>query len=400
MRIATISDLHIGDKARRYDFRPEAPVETGVTPYLEEFATFVEEQSIIADYLLVPGDIANYGAPIEYELAAQRILQIASLLQVDSKNIVIVPGNHDVCWGIQQLGGDFWRTKKFTPISEILVPALGLSRGLYDSLFEPPYAAVQALGSLNIVMINSAFGDDFDNTPHHGALAPSTVEFLTASIPSISRHQPDPSLLAVHHHILPMLDPDPYWRDFSIMNNSEALISFLQSAHIDFVVHGHKHWPRIWRHRDHPNPLFVVFCAGSFSAEIHESISSKVYNKFHLFEFSGRDPHGNLAGNAFSWSYHGGHGWQPSERVNGIDHREPFGYYREQPEILDELRAAYLAAGGGTGALEVSLILEQVSHVQFLSDAAIYKALRLLATEKGATILNDPATGKDFLFHG
>jgi 3',5'-cyclic AMP phosphodiesterase CpdA len=68
LRIAIISDIHIGDKARRYDLKPRASVSSGTPAYLEEFRNFVHDYKISADFLFLPGDIANHAVPEEYEL--------------------------------------------------------------------------------------------------------------------------------------------------------------------------------------------------------------------------------------------------------------------------------------------------------------------------------------------
>src|SRR5262249_11814720 len=147
------------------------------------------------------------------------------------------------------------------------------------------------------------------------------------------------------HHILPMSDADPYWEDFSMMNNSAALLDFVAKARVDLVVHGHKHWPRFRTHQETPNPLVAVLSAGSYSAEIHESLSGKVYNKFHIVELRERDTSGNACGFVFSWSYHAGRGWEPSAQRSGVNHKEPFGFYRDPTAVLADVRGAHAAAG-------------------------------------------------------
>lgn len=402
--VAIISDLHVGAKARRFDFQPGARAVTGVSPYLEEFKTFITAQSIAADLLLVSGDIANAAHPHEYELAGKKIAEIADVLQVRSENIVFVPGNHDVCWDVQKLECEFWKGKRFLPIQEILAPALGWSPTEGASLFEPPYAALMERSGVKIVLVNSAYKDDWINpaggasAPHHGSFAPESLEFLQAQIPAIKAHKPGFSVLVTHHHILPISDPDPYWQDFSMMNNSALLLDFAAEAEIDLIVHGHKHWPRFRTHQEPPKPVFAILGAGSFSAEIHESLSARVFNKFHLLELDGRDHVGNACGRVRTWSYHAGDSWRPSARANGIGHCEPFGFYRSDADILAAFQAAHSKAVAGTsGPLDVEAVLAEVQDVQYIADHRVDIALQAIASGIGARVLTDPATERRYI---
>lgn len=405
LRIAVISDLHVGAKARRYDFVPGGSARVGERPYIDEFKDFVISAGIRSDYLLVPGDIANEAHPSEYELAAERIVQIAELLGVATEHVAFVPGNHDVSWSVQKLGGAFWQSKKFLPILEVFGPALGFGVDRFSNLFKPPYAEVANLGDLQLVLVNSAYRDDYippatpSPAPHHGAFARESEEFLSSQAEEIRAASPKFRVLVVHHHLLPMADWDPYWADFSIMQNSDALLEFIASVRIDLVIHGHKHWPRLRRYQNAPGPLVQVLGAGSFSAEIHESLSSKVYNKFHLVNLEGRDDSSNACGAVHSWSYYAGTGWRPSDRNGGIAHKEPFGYYRDDAAVLAATRAAYASAKvPSSAAVDVADVLAHIPQGEFIAERHLEKALMTIATEAGAMVVTDSATGRRFIY--
>jgi 3',5'-cyclic AMP phosphodiesterase CpdA len=399
MKIAIVSDLHIGLKARRFDLQVDGTPSPGVLAYLDEFKSFVARNGITADVLAVPGDVANHARPEEYALASLKVKEIAYLLNVDVKNILFVPGNHDVCWPVQKIGGDFWKSKKFLPMAEVFSPEIG---DQFDSLFKPPFATVIELEGVLFVLLNSVFSDDYQDEdspyiPHHGAFAPETAEFLKSRMPQLQSHKPGFTVLLTHHHILPQSDPDPYWKDFSMMNNSDSLLDLIAEAGIDLVIHGHKHWPRFRGYRDAPRPHFSVLCAGSFSAQIDEAINAKVFNKFHIVELDGRDPESNATGTVLSWSYHGGHGWKPSRQENGIAHRTPFGHYRAASAILDEVRAAADTLDWTGGAIDFEALASAIPFSEYLSDEQITTAVRTVAEEKGRKLLSDTGTSKRYL---
>lgn len=407
VRLAIISDLHVGSKARRHDLRPGHPTELWPKPYIDEFRDFVTGERVTANYLLLPGDVSNQGHPEEYQLAAEKLVAISDMLECPRDHVVFVPGNHDVCWPVQKLGGPFWEAKKFLPMHEVLTPGLGLSNTEYQQLFFPPYAVIKELGALLFVLVNSAYKDDYIDTdsvrakPHHGSFAPESASYLSSQVERIRQQHPKFVILLTHHHVLPMTDPDPYWDDFSMMTNSDILFDFIADAKVDLVVHGHKHWPRFRPHQETPKPLVTILSAGSFSAQIHESLSAKVYNKFHIVELKERDQAGNACGFVWSWSYYGGHGWKRSVPENGLTHKEPFGYYRRAEEVLADVKLAYAEAKRSTsGPLELTAVVARVPNAAYIPDPMLDEAAVLLSKEVGATLLSDPASGKRYIYHG
>jgi 3',5'-cyclic AMP phosphodiesterase CpdA len=405
--IAVISDLHIGAKARRFDLQPGGKKGNGVLAYLDEFRKFVDANKLVADYLVVPGDIANVASPDEYSLAGAKMAEVAASLGVRPEHIIFVPGNHDVCWPVQRLGTDFWKAKKFLPIHEVLTESLGHDREAYRSLFEPPYALVRQSSELLVLLVNSAYKDDASDpnggtsAPHHGSFAPESAEFLEAQLETIRAHKPAFTVLVTHHHILPIVDPDPYWEDFSMMNNSGLLLDFAGRAGVDLVIHGHKHWPRFQTYQQQPQSLFAVLSAGSFSAQIDESLSGRVFNKFHLIEMDGRDSSGNAVGKVRSWSYYSGHTWRPSQRENGISFCEPFGYYRTDEEILAQVRAAHAAASTGAfGPIDVDNVLNGVENCDYLAKDRLDAALSGVAKEAGLMLVTDTSSNRRYFING
>lgn len=405
--IAVISDLHIGPKARRFDLQPSGKAESGVAPYLDEFSRFVLKEKLSAQYLVVPGDVANAAHPAEYALAGTKINEIAEMLGVTRSNIIFVPGNHDVCWPVQNLGTDFWRSKKFLPMREVLPDTLQHDRADCAALFEPPYAMIRDFGDVLLVLVNSAYKDDAPDpdsktkaAPHHGSFAPESAAFLEEQLGCIKAHSGF-VVLVTHHHILPVVDPDPYWEDFSMMNNSGLLLDLAARANVDLVIHGHKHWPNFQTYQNNPHPLFAVLSAGSFSANIDESLSGRVFNKFHLIEMDGRDTAGNACGKVRSWSYHSGLTWLPSNRENGIASCEPFGFYRSDSDLLLQVRAAHeQAKAAARGPLDVDAVTGLVMKAEYLAQHRLDHALQKVADEANAMLVVEPSSNKRFFVYG
>ncbi|WP_198954109.1 HEAT repeat domain-containing protein, partial [Moorena bouillonii] len=56
------------------------------------------------DALIISGDIANYSTPEEYQAAQQFLDNLRQDFSLDSKQIVLVPGNHDLNWKLAKRG--------------------------------------------------------------------------------------------------------------------------------------------------------------------------------------------------------------------------------------------------------------------------------------------------------
>ncbi|EGJ32019.1 MULTISPECIES: HEAT repeat domain-containing protein [Moorena] len=65
------------------------------------------------DALILSGDIANYSTPEEYQAAQQFLHNLRQDFSLDSKQIVLVPGNHDLNWELSEEAYDFWYRKNY-----------------------------------------------------------------------------------------------------------------------------------------------------------------------------------------------------------------------------------------------------------------------------------------------
>ena len=111
IKLAIISDIHVGLDARGKDLCPEPPD----TPrkdrskynlkiddtYRQKFVEFVQRERITADYLVLPGDLTNQAKPQEVQLASEFILQAADALSVPHEyllRMVYLQLSHRNCW--------------------------------------------------------------------------------------------------------------------------------------------------------------------------------------------------------------------------------------------------------------------------------------------------------------
>ncbi|MCF5467527.1 metallophosphoesterase family protein [Pseudomonas syringae] len=345
--VAVISDLHIGSGAKAKDFSLPGAGGGIVDNYISEFRNFVESEGLRANYLIVPGDITNSACKPEFELASERISQIASFLTVPESNILFCPGNHDVDWetikALSSLNHPESQVIKakyfnFNSAGSVFSRNLSSATGSFD---ESPYLAVWDFDDALICALNTSVFDGPDKKPHCGEVRPDQLLKIDAYLSSIGRTK-KLKLFMFHHHPVQYLDDTFNQPDFSVMSNAVGLLDLLSKHEFDFVVHGHKHIPRFnMEIRDIGHPLNIL-CAGSFSAYLDNKYFESVGNRFHLVEFHDRCPISTYARGAVkTWTHFVGRGWMPSLRRPGAEHHQNFGAFLPRAQLVIKITAEF-----------------------------------------------------------
>lgn len=340
IKVAVISDLHIGDMAKGKDFSPEKTENASVENYLQEFSDFITESKLSAEYLLVTGDISNRAKESEFWLASDIIGNIAKILGVPKNRILFCPGNHDVDWEAmtaQQNAGagpDFILKAKYT---NLLKPGLIFSEnqdsgsGAFDAA---PYFVAWTFEDLTVFSLNSAIYDGPDTKPHCGEIK---SEQLLAIEALIDKHfdKSKTNIFILHHHPKQYHDRTFRHGDTSGMINADGLLHLLSKKEIDFIVHGHKHIPRFdMEINSDGHPLWIL-CSGSFSSRLDDRHFGGVGNFFHIIDFHSRcKSNGWSRGAVKSWAHLLGHKWIESGTID-FDSSNQFGAY-VSPKILKE----------------------------------------------------------------
>ena len=329
MKLAVLSDFHIGTGTRAKDFSTEENKNAIDTDYKDRFLSFLLDNKIVADFLVIPGDISNSARNIEFQLASTVITEIAAILSVDDDKIIFVPGNHDSDWsvltGYSKEEIELRRNDRYLPLlRNAFIFKRILEKGTAN-LIRQPYYSIWNYNEIIIVGYNSSFQDDPNIAIHHGFIQSEIFGLIQDEIDQITDLQEKIKLFIVHHHPINYSDPiiEP---DHSIMVNSEELLTFLRRNHFDLIIHGHKHAPRFKILKENSGFPIAILCAGSFSALLDTRWSGIVNNQFHIIDIEKRDNDtGLLNGFVKSYTFLSHKGWVPSIPNNGIPHIMPFG---------------------------------------------------------------------------
>jgi hypothetical protein len=154
------------------------------------------------------------------------------------------------------------------------------------------------------------------------------------------------------------------------------------------VIHGHKHYPRIWRaggSSDAP----VIFSLGSFSRKLDGPFAGAVRNQFYYLEI---DPdvvahqRMGIVGTFRAWDWFEGLGWLPAKPDSGLPSAGGFGA-RSTTDALAH-RLAHAIEISGQPYIKWSELLSAEDEFQFVAPKDL-SAVFLKAHKLGVQILYD-----------
>ena len=86
--------------------------------YLAQITIDLQKELQVArlDYMTISGDVGDQSLPEEYEAAFELIMGLAVTLHLDRERVIMVPGNHDLNWGISKQAHSIdWHEELRTP---------------------------------------------------------------------------------------------------------------------------------------------------------------------------------------------------------------------------------------------------------------------------------------------
>lgn len=299
-RLLHLSDLHLtsnpaaeliaDSKSGAVPVAQQARISGRITTTLQALANAVEADGLGLDCIVISGDVVNHD-PSAYSLLPSVLAPLVPSI-VPAGRVVIVPGNHDVLRGSGPSTPE--RYKAFATLRSFgyLTPYLegvdidddGRTLAAHDSptlVAEDGSFAIVALNSANLcqtveqqdprpkaikaensvvgvaakILSGSATARDQDIAWIGEGQFLRTSEALQEALPEGS-----PIRIAVLHHQLLPVGPNPEIKAYESILNLGALLEWIASNEIDLTLHGHKHADR------------VQFMSGGDAADVRGSI--------------------------------------------------------------------------------------------------------------------------------
>lgn len=392
IKIAVISDLHVGEKACCKALKGEAI--DAESMFSEKFAKFSLRENLSPDYLLIPGDMGERARPEEMDRASALVETVLKSLNLSEDRLICIPGNHDVDWEVLKTTPVHpmrWK-QRYDSIRQpqnLFQKAFARANG---NLFEDPNFTFWKESKLICVGYNSSWHDS-PHVSHGGKIELDHIAALrTAFEENTFKDFSGLKVFVIHHHIHQYTNY--LWNETSIASNAQALLELLAEFKFDILVHGHRHFPNFMVSKTNDLHPLVVLGAGSFTREIDGDLAGIVANQFHMIEVNGRNEEGAVFGKLKNWAYLTAGGWiksyvaQTTNRGvpigSGIDHEKPFGGYNTRTNILTVLRPKIeLAFGNGQTILDIEEFITSDIGLMHVTQDLMSEAIKDLGIELG-----------------
>ena len=166
-----------------------------------------------------------------------------------------------------------------------------------SSFFSEGFCIVKVSESAEVVAVNTVIDHHDEQSAKRGGFDMSRIEALRQYL----RNSPcQPIRIGMMHHH-PILHTAPFLTDADVIPTGDELVKALRESGCQFIVHGHRHVPRLTMHND-----VAIFASGSFSANLGV-YATAVSNMFHIVELE--EDNSQVTGRIKSWVYRHGEGW-------------------------------------------------------------------------------------------
>lgn len=333
-RFLLISDIHACEvdpgspKAPSYVSSFRSSAASRIDP-IAELERLIEDEKLLPDCILCPGDITNKSMPDPFGYAWKRLQGLAN--KCNSRLIATV-GNHDV--------DSRYKSNAYDPrgYAMSLDPSIPTSERINFLEYWAENFTTISVDGCNIVTVNTAAfhgnGRNAANEIQHGRVSDLTLARLKNSLASLPNASVN--ILLCHHHLV---KPEQTDEEFEGLTRGGAQLLHLlsESDNAWIVVHGHTHVPDLFHAYGGSNAPVILGCA-SFSAQINEDAQNKNPNQVHLLIC---DPDGAKAaglascGKVMSWTWQPGVGWRAPVGLQGLPHVSGYGYRTSVDPLVD-----------------------------------------------------------------
>lgn len=345
IRIAVASDLHAFDVASQDSHVViEPPSARPNQQPLSDLVAFVSNNSISADLLFVPGDIANHANTPGLSYGWRRLHELASAM---GAQLLAVPGNHDVV--THEPVAD-----PRAPLKN-LVPTFPSGEAVGDDAFWEQGWLLLEYPEHRVLLLDSTRG-----FPPYPVGAPRNSKRWRKYLRSLDRGSfsrsiedeletifkdltPKLNLAMVHHHPMEHQMREHLQDEYGPMKRGSDLIDLL-SRHPDagrwILIHGHKHIPQLSHAIGATANGPLLLCAASVGGKLWSPINTVTRNQFHLLTAE-NDPipgTSSIRGTVENYTWGFGQGWIESERMGaGLPANTGFGCSEDFRSVADRL---------------------------------------------------------------
>ncbi len=277
IHILHLSDIHLGTLNQAHQYRVQ--LETDLKKQLKINKL---------EYLVISGDIANYSTSEDYEAALELVNNLGKGFDLDSKKIIVVPGNHDLNWELSENAYHFVSKRKLPdPLPE------GRYREAGDEgvLLRDEQLYQKRFDYFNSFFYKRMYGKEYPTEYKKQGILHTypndRIVFLALnSCWEIDRYYHDRAgvnMDALYHSLNHFIDGKyDGWIKFAVCHHpiagSEMMknVEFMEQLAVhgfQIVIHGHIHEAIEGYHKYDDSRGIHIIGAGTFGAPVKEKVS-------------------------------------------------------------------------------------------------------------------------------
>ncbi len=212
--------------------------------YIDEFCSHILKHVLIdrTFYLIVTGDITNQGLKEEFDCVSTFFNKVIKRLDIDKKNIIIVPGDHDVNRFDCQAAylADDCSKRPFEYHEEKLKKFSSFYNDFFSEKFDASMSILRCIEWENervvLVGLNSIFKIGFEG-PNLGFF---DIDKLDSELMKVEEKYNGFSKIAILHHNLESQYEDSAIGKFE-QNNRISTIKLLEKFNFKIILNGNEH---------------------------------------------------------------------------------------------------------------------------------------------------------------
>lgn len=276
--ILHISDLHVsldkmynGDEKKHDSYLSATEENDSSLLYIEQFVEFVKKRiEGKTIYLLITGDITDWGEQIEFEYAEKYLNKIVSELAISKENILLLPGDHDL--NRRAIENQLAENPN-SQLESINEAKFHNFKNFYNSFlgkeFNPNLVLFENLiidDKLQLIGINSSYKIDLKQT--EGLIS---IEKFEEEIKPYLLNQELKSIICCHHNVVSVHEnkKSGQWN----IHNRTRFLNKLQELEINFIFSGNEHTSSLEKHNQSD---ILISDSGPLSSKKNDS-AFKIY---------------------------------------------------------------------------------------------------------------------------
>nr|WP_296770653.1 metallophosphoesterase [Rhodococcus sp. (in: high G+C Gram-positive bacteria)] len=388
MKLLLISDLHAFTPSKEVT-RPPSYLEVGrpedsaaMHPFAD-LLNFIELHETKLDYVVCCGDISDRADPAGTQYSWRWLNRIKDA--TSAERLLIVSGNHDLDSRHQH--------NKFDArgMLQSLTPQYPLTETeLADKYWARNFVILDDT-DYRILLINTSAYHGTAEEYMHGRISDRTSQAIEQELDSMGHR--NLNIAICHHHPVKFGSFDN--QDNSEIRGAEKLLSILDDGpYGDWVfLHGHRHFPDIlYAQGGARSP--IIFSAGSFSATLHDEISSRTNNQFYIIDLE-IDPDAGTGVQATfeAWDWIPNVGIQtPNSKNAGLPNVGGFGNRSGGIEMASQIAEFYDSAD--ERFIEWDELCSAIPQIRYLMPRDLRVCLRSLRETHDFKIHTDEDSGQ------